>query len=137
MGEQSTWPAARSAADPADAGSRPCRAGSHRIRTLIRRLFEKIGLKSWVTQASRDDRVDAVAVNEEPLIGGLCIIQAKRSKNAVPAEAVRALAGVMHDKAAAKDIVVTTASRHSSSSTSVSTHSSACPRSHRAGKHAP
>ncbi|WP_406363354.1 restriction endonuclease [Streptomyces sp. NBC_00715] len=96
-----------------------------------------MGLKSWVTQASRDDRVDAVAVNEEPLIGGLCIIQAKRSKNAVPAEAVRALAGVMHDKAAAKDIVVTTASRHSSSSTSVSTHSSACPRSHRAGKHAP
>ncbi|MFD9590135.1 restriction endonuclease [Streptomyces sp. NPDC059980] len=76
---------------------------------LIRRLFEKIGLKSWVTQASRDDGVDAVAVNEEPLIGGLCIIQAKRSKNAVPAEAVRALAGVMHDKAAAKGIVVTTA----------------------------
>jgi restriction system protein len=61
---------------------------------LIRRLFEKIGLKSWVTQASRDGGVDAVAVNEEPLIGGLCIIQAKRSKNAVPAEAVRALAGV-------------------------------------------
>ncbi|WP_406506558.1 restriction endonuclease [Streptomyces sp. NBC_01602] len=50
-----------------------------------------------------------MAVNEEPLIGGLCIIQAKRSKNAVPAEAVRALAGVMHDKAAAKGIVVTTA----------------------------
>ncbi|MFF4012309.1 restriction endonuclease [Streptomyces sp. NPDC001717] len=76
---------------------------------LIRRLFEAIGLKSWVTQASRDDGIDAVALNEEPLIGGLCIIQAKRTKNAVPAEAVRALAGVMHDKAAAKGIVVTTA----------------------------
>ncbi|MCN9244514.1 restriction endonuclease [Streptomyces sp. RY43-2] len=41
--------------------------------------------------------------------GGLCIIQAKRTKNTVPAEAVRALAGVMHDKAAAKGILVTTA----------------------------
>ncbi|WP_312018653.1 restriction endonuclease [Streptomyces sp. I05A-00742] len=75
---------------------------------LIRRLFEEIGLKAWVTQASRDDGVDAVATNEDPIIGGLCIIQAKRTKNAVPAEAVRALAGVMHDKAAAKGILVTT-----------------------------
>ncbi|WP_245687423.1 restriction endonuclease [Streptacidiphilus griseoplanus] len=76
---------------------------------LIRRLFEAIGLKAWVTQASRDDGVDAVAYNEEPIVGGLCIIQAKRTKNTVPAEAVRALAGVMHDKAAAKGILVTTA----------------------------
>ncbi|MEV6654866.1 restriction endonuclease [Streptomyces sp. NPDC051219] len=76
---------------------------------LIRRLFEEIGLKAWVTQASRDDGVDAVATNEDPIIGGLCIIQAKRTKNTVPAEAVRALAGVMHDKAAAKGILVTTA----------------------------
>lgn len=75
---------------------------------LIRRLFEEIGLKSWVTQASRDDGIDAVATNEDPIIGGMCIIQAKRYKNVVPAEAVRALAGVMHDKAAAKGILVTT-----------------------------
>ncbi|MEV3988438.1 restriction endonuclease [Streptomyces sp. NPDC049837] len=61
-----------------------------------------------MTQASRDDGVDAVATNEDPITGGLCIIQAKRTKNAVPAEAVRALAGVMHDKATAKGILVTT-----------------------------
>lgn len=76
---------------------------------LIRRLFEKIGLKSWVTQASRDDGIDAVAVNEEPLIGGLCIIQAKRTKNVVSAETVRAVAGLVVDKGASKGIVVTTA----------------------------
>ncbi|MFJ6438608.1 restriction endonuclease [Streptomyces sp. NPDC091416] len=76
---------------------------------LIRRLFEKIGLKSWVTQASRDDGIDAVAVNEEPLIGGLCIIQAKRTKNVVSAETVRSVAGVVNDKGASKGIVVTTA----------------------------
>ncbi|MFF5931588.1 restriction endonuclease [Streptomyces hydrogenans] len=76
---------------------------------LIRRLFEKIGLQSWVTQASRDDGIDAVAVNEEPLIGGLCIIQAKRTKNVVSAETVRAVAGLVVDKGASKGIVVTTA----------------------------
>ncbi|MET9931999.1 MULTISPECIES: restriction endonuclease [unclassified Streptomyces] len=76
---------------------------------LIRRLFEKIGLKLWVTQASRDDGIDAVAVNEEPLIGGLCIIQAKRTKNVVSAETVRAVAGLVVDKGASKGIVVTTA----------------------------
>ena len=45
---------------------------------LVRQLFEKMGMKSWVTQASKDDGVDAVAVNEDPVFGGLCIIQAKR-----------------------------------------------------------
>lgn len=46
---------------------------------LIRELFEAIGLKSWVTQASRDEGVDGAAVNEDPIVGRLCIIQAKRS----------------------------------------------------------
>lgn len=76
---------------------------------LVRQLFEAIGLEAWTTQASRDDGVDAVAINRDPLTGGLCVIQAKRYKDTVPADAVRALAGVMNDKAAAKGILVTTA----------------------------
>jgi restriction system protein len=76
---------------------------------LVRQLFEAVGLEAWTTQASRDDGVDAVAINRDPLTGGLCVIQAKRYKDAVPADAVRALAGVMADKAAAKGILVTTA----------------------------
>lgn len=84
-------------------------AGPIEFEHFIRRLFEAYGMKAWVTQASRDDGIDAVATNEDPMTGGLCIIQAKRTKNTVPAEAVRALAGVMHDKAAAKGILVTTA----------------------------
>jgi restriction system protein len=75
---------------------------------LVRRLFEAIGMKSWVTQASRDEGVDAVAVNEDPLVGGVCAIQAKRYRNVVGVEAVQALAGVMNDKAATKGILVTT-----------------------------
>jgi restriction system protein len=75
---------------------------------LIRRLFEAIGMKAWVTQASRDDGVDAVATNEDPVVGGLCVIQAKRYSQVVGLESVHALAGVMADKAATKGILVTT-----------------------------
>lgn len=75
---------------------------------LVRELFEAMGMKSWVTQASRDDGVDAVVINEDPIIGGLCVIQAKRYSRIVGLEAVNALAGVMDDKHAAKGILVTT-----------------------------
>jgi restriction system protein len=75
---------------------------------LIRRLFEAIGMKSWVTQASKDEGVDGVAVNEDPIVGGLCIIQAKRYSKIVGLEAVHALAGMMDHKRAAKGVLVTT-----------------------------
>ncbi|RZU72002.1 restriction system protein [Micromonospora kangleipakensis] len=75
---------------------------------LIRQLFENIGMKSWVTQASRDEGVDAVAYNDDPIVGGLCIVQAKRYSKIVGLEAVHALAGVMEDKHAAKGVLVTT-----------------------------
>ena len=75
---------------------------------LIRELFEAMGMKSWVTQASKDEGVDGVAVNEDPIVGGLCIIQAKRYSKIVGVEAVPALAGVMEDKNAAKGVLVTT-----------------------------
>lgn len=77
---------------------------------LIRRLFEQVGMKSWVknTRASKDEGVDAVAVNEDPLVGGVCVIQAKRWKDTVGLESVHALAGVMGDKQATRGILVTT-----------------------------
>jgi restriction system protein len=75
---------------------------------LVRELFEAMGMKSWVTQASRDDGVDGVAVNEDPIVGGLCVIQAKRYSRIVGLEAIHALAGVMDDKNAAKGVLVTT-----------------------------
>ena len=39
---------------------------------LIRQLFEAIGMKSWVTQASKDEGVDGVAINADP-IGGRAV----------------------------------------------------------------
>jgi restriction system protein len=75
---------------------------------LVRQLFEAMGMKSWVTQASKDDGVDAVVTNEDPVLGGLCIIQAKRYRIAVGVDAIRELAGTMEDKHATKGILVTT-----------------------------
>jgi restriction system protein len=75
---------------------------------LIRQLFEAIGMKSWVTHASRDEGIDAVAVNEDPVVGGLCVIQAKRYSRIVGLEMVHALAGAMEDKHATTGILATT-----------------------------
>jgi restriction system protein len=75
---------------------------------LVRQLFEEIGMQAWVTQASRDDGVDAVAINPDPIVGGLCVVQAKRYTGVVSTESVRALGGVMDDKRAAKGVMVTT-----------------------------
>ena len=75
---------------------------------LVRELFTKIGLRTWVTQPSRDSGINVVAVNDHPILGGLCVIQAKRYSKAVGIGAVEALAGVMADKHAAKGILITT-----------------------------
>jgi restriction system protein len=75
---------------------------------LIRQLFDSIGMKAWITQASRDEGIDVVAYNDDPIVGGLCIIQAKRCNSIVGLEAVHALAGVMEDKHAVKGVLVTT-----------------------------
>ncbi|WP_436787936.1 restriction endonuclease [Yinghuangia sp. YIM S10712] len=75
---------------------------------LIRRLFEAAGMKAWVTQQSKDEGVDAVAVVDDPLMSFTCVIQAKRYSKVVGLEAAHALAGVMEDKNAGKAILVTT-----------------------------
>lgn len=96
------------AASPLDSRPVLVEMPPYEFEHLVKRLFEARGLKSWVTQASRDDGVDAIAVNEDPIMGGVCVIQAKRYRNTVPMDAVRALAGTMDDKRAARGVVVTT-----------------------------
>jgi hypothetical protein len=75
---------------------------------LVRRLFEAIGMDSWVTRMSWDDGIDAVATNSDPIMGGHCIVQAKRYTRAVGVDALRALVEVMADRDATKGILVTT-----------------------------
>jgi restriction system protein len=75
---------------------------------LIRDLFEKMGLETKQTQASRDGGVDCVAYDPRPIFGGKVIIQAKRYKHTVGVSAVRDLFGTMQNEGASKGILVTT-----------------------------
>lgn len=77
---------------------------------LIRELLlEMTGADARVTRRSKDDGIDGVLFDCTAVLGGEFIVQAKRYRNVVPANDVRALAGVMHDKRANHAIFVTTA----------------------------
>src|SRR3954469_12353599 len=78
------------------------------FESLITNLFEKMGLETRQTQASRDGGVDCVAFDERPILGGKVVIQAKRYKHTVGVSAVRDLFGTMQNEGASKGILVTT-----------------------------
>ena len=78
------------------------------FESLITNLFEKMGLETKLTQASRDGGVDCVAYDVRPIFGGKVVIQAKRYKNTVGVSAVRDLFGTMQNEGATKGILVTT-----------------------------
>lgn len=78
------------------------------FESLITNLFEKMGLETRMTQASRDGGVDCVAYDQRPIFGGKVVIQAKRYKNTVGVSAVRDLFGTVQNEGASKGILVTT-----------------------------
>jgi len=78
------------------------------FESLITNLFQKMGLETRLTQASRDGGVDCVAFDPRPIFGGKVVIQAKRYKNTVGVSAVRNLYGTMQNEGASKGILVTT-----------------------------
>ncbi|HEY2326661.1 MAG TPA: restriction endonuclease [Gaiellaceae bacterium] len=78
------------------------------FESLITNLFEKMGLETRQTQASRDGGVDCVAYDPRPIFGGKVVIQAKRYKHTVGVSAVRDLFGTMQNEGASKGILVTT-----------------------------
>ena len=75
---------------------------------LVTNLFEKMGLNTRQTRASRDGGVDCVAFDSRPIFGGKVVIQAKRYKNTVGVSAVRDLFGTVQNEGASKGILVTT-----------------------------
>ncbi|MDB5059653.1 MAG: restriction endonuclease [Chloroflexi bacterium] len=75
---------------------------------LISNLFQKMGLETRQTQASRDGGVDCVAFDTRPIFGGKVVIQAKRYKHTVGVSAVRDLFGTLQNEGASKGILVTT-----------------------------
>lgn len=78
------------------------------FESLVQNLFEKMGLETRQTRASRDGGVDAIAYDPRPLIGGKIVIQAKRYKNPVGVSAVRDLYGTLQNEGGSKGILVTT-----------------------------
>src|SRR5207248_3021321 len=78
------------------------------FEALITNLFQKMGLETRLTQASRDGGVDCVAWDTRPVVGGKVIVQAKRYKHTVGVSAVRDLYGTVLNEGAAKGILVST-----------------------------
>jgi len=78
------------------------------FESLITNLFQRMGLETKLTQASRDGGVDCVAFDPRPVLGGKVVVQAKRYKNTVGVSAVRDLFGTMLNEGASKGILVTT-----------------------------
>jgi restriction system protein len=78
------------------------------FESLITNLFEKMGLETRLTQASRDGGVDCVVYDQRPIFGGKVVIQAKRYKHTVGVSAVRDLYGTVQNEGASKGILVTT-----------------------------
>lgn len=78
------------------------------FESLITNLFQKMGLDTKLTHASRDGGVDCVAYDPRPIFGGKVIIQAKRYKDKVGVSAVRDLSGTMQHEGASKGILITT-----------------------------
>ena len=80
----------------------------HLCRELFERAFAGSGAEVKVTQASRDQGVDAIVFDPDPLRGGKIVIQAKRYTNTVDVSAVRDLYGAVINEGAVKGILVTT-----------------------------
>lgn len=80
----------------------------HLCRELFERAFAGSGAEVKVTQASRDQGVDAIVFDPDPIRGGKIIIQAKRYTNTVDVSAVRDLYGALINEGATKGILVTT-----------------------------
>jgi restriction system protein len=68
------------------------------FESLITNLFQKMGLETRLTQASRDGGVDCVAFDPRPIFGRKVLIQAKRYKNILGVGAVRYLYETMQNE---------------------------------------
>lgn len=78
------------------------------VRDLFQEVFSPKGGEVRVTRTSRDQGVDAIIFDADPLTGGKSVVQAKRYRGTVPVAAVRELYGTMMNEGAGKGILVTT-----------------------------
>lgn len=78
------------------------------VRDLFNEMFADRGAEVKVTRSSRDEGVDGVILDPDPVLGGTTLVQAKRYRSTVPAAAVRELYGAVTNERASKGVLVTT-----------------------------
>jgi restriction system protein len=67
-----------------------------------------MGFTAWAENSSPTDQgFDAVMINEDPVMGGSILIEAKKLKNPVSVQYIRALAGAVDSERATKGFLVT------------------------------
>lgn len=89
---------------------------------LVRELLQAIGLKLVGTTTKDDNGVDGVFLDENPIAGGMVIMQAKLYSRVVSSETVHALASIVEIKRASRGLLVTTSWFSSASSEFASRH---------------
>jgi restriction system protein len=80
----------------------------HLIRELLSKEYARDGAEVRITRASRDQGVDAIIFDPDPLRGGKYVVQAKRYNAVVELSAVRDLWGTVMNEGASRGILVTT-----------------------------
>lgn len=80
----------------------------HLIRELLSKEYARDGAEVRITRASRDQGVDAIIFDPDPLRGGKYVVQAKRYSAVVELSAVRDLWGTVMNEGASRGILVTT-----------------------------
>ena len=78
------------------------------FESLIQNLFEKIGLDTRQTRASRDGGVDCVAYNTDPILGGKVVIQQSATKIRSVYQPSATSTALSQNEGASKGILITT-----------------------------
>jgi len=82
----------------------------HEFEEFIEKLIQKMGFVTEERRKSADGGIDLRAINENPVFGGLYIIQCKRYSKPISESMVRDLYGVVMSERANKGILITNSS---------------------------
>jgi hypothetical protein len=80
---------------------------SYEFELLVIRLLKEMGLQVEETKKTGDGGIDAIARSEEPITGGLFVIQCKKYLSNVGEPQVRDLYGVVNHTNASRGILIT------------------------------
>jgi len=79
----------------------------HDFEDLVEKLIKQLGFITEERKRSADGGIDIRAINEQPILKGLYIIQCKRYSNTISESIIRDLFGVVTSERANKGILIT------------------------------